>query len=73
MQLLGNELSFFFLLKTFIVLFIKVLRSSSGAVYHLAPWTHAKLASEDLLNMNEHEYKITHSWNLNKVISDYKK
>lgn len=59
-----------FLLKTFIVLFIKVLRSSSGAFYQLVPWTHAKLASEDLVNIlkinehdilkiNEHEYSTS--------------
>lgn len=65
-----------FLLKKFIVIFIKVLRSSSGAFYYRAAWTHAKLASEELMNIlkiNEHEYVITHSWYSYKVISDCKR
>lgn len=69
-------MEFFFLLKTFKVLFIKVLRSSLGAFYHLAVWTHAKLTSEDLAEyseINERECDTTHSWYSDNIISDYKK
>lgn len=63
-----------FLLKTFTV-FIKVPRSFSGPFCHLAAWMHAKLSSEDLVNIlkiNEGEFDTFHSWYSNNVISNCK-